>query len=701
MIVIQFLKIQSSISTFFLLLLLLTVSGECNNPLPDDNTLNSSPTAISLSLLNVSENQAIGTQVATFSTTDSDADDNHSYSLVSGEGASGNNNFTIKGTNLITNAVFDFETQNIYSIRVQSDDGNGGTFQMIFSVKINDIDENSPPTIITLSDLKVSENVAVGTLVGILTSIDPNADDTHSYSLATSAGNSDNAFFSISKDSLLVAGALDYESDSTLIVRIQSDDGNRNTLQMTFDISVINIDEHPPSIMPAAYSISEFASIGDTVGQVLASANIGIASYRLVSGNITGAFKISDDGLITVASFLDFETLSTYTLGIEVRDKADNSVAANFSIIVRDTSFQLLSTDNVSDNGTLKLSRAISVSTAVVSGTTYLFVAGFADDGISVFSVAVDGTLTNVDNISDSEDLELDGIYSLSTAIISGTPYLFGAGFLDNGISIFSVDAGGTLTNVDNISDNGTLKLDEARSISTIVISGITYLFVAGSGDNGVSVFSVAANGTLMNVDNISDNGTLKLSRATSVSTAVVSGMTYLFVSGLGDDGISVFSVAADETLMNVDNVSDNDTLELDGVFSLSTAVVSGTTYLFVVGNYDDGISVFSVASDGTLINVDNISDNGTLALNGSVFLSTAVLSGITYLFVSGLQNDGISIFSVATDGSLINVASIFDNETLKLDGARSVSTAVISGATYLFVAGLVDSGVSVFRIVD
>ena len=195
----------------------------------------------------------------------------------------------------------------------------------------------------------------------------------------------------------------------------------------------------------------------------------------------------------------------------------------------------------------------------------------------------------------------------MTTAVIGGTTYLFVAGFFDDGVSVFSVAADGTLTNVDNVTDGGTLELDGAVGVTTAVVAGTTYLFVAGAGDSGVSVFSVAADGTLTNVDNVTDDATLELDGAFAVTTAVVGGTTYLFVAGFDDDGVSVFSVAADGTLTNVDNVTDDGALELDGAIVVTTAVVGGTTYLFVTGQVDDGVSVFSVAADGTLTNVDNV----------------------------------------------------------------------------------------------
>src|SRR6476620_432916 len=97
----------------------------------------------------------------------------------------------------------------------------------------------------------------------------------------------------------------------------------------------------------------------------------------------------------------------------------------------------------------------------------------------------------------------------------------------------------------------------------------------------------------------------------------------------------------------NVDDAS-NASLELDGATGITTAVVNGTTYVFVAGNVDDGISVFSLAANGTLTNVFNITDAGALELDGSIRLTTAVVGGTTYLFSTGNIDDGVSVFSVA-----------------------------------------------------
>lgn len=363
----------------------------------------------------------------------------------------------------------------------------------------------------------------------------------------------------------------------------------------------------------------------------------------------------------------------------------------------------LNSTVNVVDGGALELAGAFGVTTAVVSGTTYLFVAGFNDDGVSVFSVASDGTLTNVFDLADTGVFALDGARSLSVAEVGGTPYLFVAGSEDDGISVFSIAAGGSLTHVNTVTEAGdpALALNGVFSITTAVVGTTTYLFAAGFLDDGVSVFSVANNGTLTEVDTVSDDMTRALDGAFDVATAEVGAATYLFVTGRNDDGVSVFSVATNGTLTDVTTVSDDVTRALAGAQGVTTAEVGGTTYLFVSSRDDDGISVFSVATNGTLTDVDAVfdTDDAALELDGARKLTTTEVGGVTYLIVTGEVDAGISVFSVATGGTLTNVANVPDAGALLLNGPIGVTATEVDGDSFLFVAGRDDNGVSGFLL--
>lgn len=104
------------------------------------SVLNQPPTDIALSVSAIAENNAIGAIIGTLSTTDADAGDTFIYELVAGFGD--NASFTIDGANLKAGIAFDYETKNSYSIRVKSTDSKGGSFEKVFTITINDVDES-------------------------------------------------------------------------------------------------------------------------------------------------------------------------------------------------------------------------------------------------------------------------------------------------------------------------------------------------------------------------------------------------------------------------------------------------------------------------------------------------------------------------------------------------------------------------------
>jgi hypothetical protein len=199
---------------------------------------NSAPTGITLSATSVAENVSAGTVVGTFSPVDTDsAGDPYTYSFVSGAGDTDNAAFTIDGNQLKINASPDFEAQPSYSIRVEVNDGKGGSFVKTFTITVTNVDE--APTDIALSNDKVFEAAPVGTEIGIFTTSDPEG-GAFTYELVTSFG--DNAAFLISVDKLLINEVPDY-SKPTYSIKVRSTDSSGLYFEKQFTIHVIDRSE--------------------------------------------------------------------------------------------------------------------------------------------------------------------------------------------------------------------------------------------------------------------------------------------------------------------------------------------------------------------------------------------------------------------------------------------------------------------------
>ncbi|MBN1789682.1 MAG: tandem-95 repeat protein [Bacteroidales bacterium] len=128
---------------------------------------------------------------------------------------------------------------------------------------------NAPPTDITLSPTSVNENAASGTEVGTLTTTDPDAEVTFTYTLVSGAGSDDNSSFSISGDKLVTAGVFDFETKAAYTVRVRSTDGSAGFIEEAFAIAVNDVNEAPVAVNNA-YTFNEGSNNNITAPGVLA-----------------------------------------------------------------------------------------------------------------------------------------------------------------------------------------------------------------------------------------------------------------------------------------------------------------------------------------------------------------------------------------------------------------------------------------------
>ena len=197
-------------------------------------TGNSAPTDILLSSTSIEENKPIATDIGMFEALDIDGGP-HTYSLTDGAGSSDNAKFIIEENVLKANAVFDFETKQNYTIRVQATDEAGGEFDKQFTISISDA--NDPPTDIALSNNEVKENLPSGATVGVLSVTDIDAEDVHVFSLPD--GEVNNNLFSIEETLLVTNATFDFEgSQNRFTVRVGVTDGGGAFWDKDFDVFV-------------------------------------------------------------------------------------------------------------------------------------------------------------------------------------------------------------------------------------------------------------------------------------------------------------------------------------------------------------------------------------------------------------------------------------------------------------------------------
>ena len=95
------------------------------------------PSDILLSKTDFNENVAPG-QVITLGVQDPDIGDEHEFGLVAGTGGEDNAMFTLVGNELRSNATYDFEANNTFSVLISATDISGLSVAKAFTITIND-----------------------------------------------------------------------------------------------------------------------------------------------------------------------------------------------------------------------------------------------------------------------------------------------------------------------------------------------------------------------------------------------------------------------------------------------------------------------------------------------------------------------------------------------------------------------------------
>jgi mRNA-degrading endonuclease HigB of HigAB toxin-antitoxin module len=295
--------------------------------------VNEAPTAVSLSPDSVPENVEIGTVVGVLATEDPDEGDTHTYSLVEGDGDDDNAAFIIDGNELRTAVELDFETKDTYLIRVQSTDAGGLSVEQTLVITVTDVNEQ--PEGIQLAPNIVSAGSEVGDVVGQLSTIDPDAGDTHEYSLVSGDGDNDNASFEIDGHELKIAAELDLSAQTTYQIRVRSTDAGGLSVDQTL---VVVANEAPTEVSLSPDSVQENVEIGTVVGEFTTDdPNAGDShTYSLVEGegdDDNAAFTIDGNQLRTAVE-LDYETKDTYLIRVVSTDAGGLSVEQALVIAV-------------------------------------------------------------------------------------------------------------------------------------------------------------------------------------------------------------------------------------------------------------------------------------------------------------------------------------------------------------------------------
>jgi uncharacterized delta-60 repeat protein len=481
----------------------IVVAGCSNNGIYWDFALtrynsefNRNPTDISLSSNSISENAGANATVGTLSTTDPDAGNSFTYTLVVGSGDADNGSFNINGNSLRATSSFDFETKSSYTIRIRSTDQGGLFTEKVFTITV--INVNETPTDISLSSSSIAENAGANAVVGALSTTDVDAGNTFTYSLVTNAGDAENGSFNISGNSLRATDSFDFETKSSYTIRVRSTDQGGLFTEKMFTITVTNVNEAPMDIALSSSTIAENAGANAVVGTLSTSDPDGgnTFAYSLVSGTGStdnGSFNISGNSLRATSSF-DFETKSSYTIRVRSTDQGGLFSEKMFTITVtnvNETPMDIaLSSTSIPENAGANAVVGTLSTTDPDGGNTFAYslVTGAGDADNASFNISGNSLRAN-----DSFDFETKPSYTVRIRSADQNGLFVEKAFAIQVVNVnesptdISLSSNSVVENAGSNATVGTLSTADVDAGNTFV-----YSLVAGAGDTDNAAFNVS-----------------------------------------------------------------------------------------------------------------------------------------------------------------------------------------------------------------
>ncbi|HEY9644191.1 MAG TPA: hypothetical protein V6C57_27100, partial [Coleofasciculaceae cyanobacterium] len=235
-----------------------------------------------------------------------------------------------------------FGSSPTFNLQTTVSDGTATSAAQTVTVNLTQIPQpsNSAPTGINLSNSAVNENVAANSVIGSLSSVDPDANNTFTYTLVAGTGDTDNGAFLIVGDQLQVKTSPDFEAKPNLSIRLRTTDQGGLSFDKVLAIAVNNINEAPTNLslsntqvaenVPANTVIGTFATVDPDTGNTF--------TYSLVAGTgdtDNAAFTITDNQL-KINTSPDFETKSSYNIRVQTTDQNGLTFIKPLTVTVQD-----------------------------------------------------------------------------------------------------------------------------------------------------------------------------------------------------------------------------------------------------------------------------------------------------------------------------------------------------------------------------
>lgn len=317
-------------------------------------------------------------------------------------------------------------------------------------------------------------------------------------------------------------------------------------------------------------------------------------------------------------------------------------------------------TAQTANSGTATLSDLVLVPG---DGGTFLLPLGRNDDNFALFDLT-GGSLSLTTVMSDSTGVFERG-FTGDGISVGGREYFITTGFGRDGIDIFELESDNSVSFVRTLGDNPFLKLEDVTAIHTTSVFGKPTL-VTGTGlQTGLQVFWFSAAGNLGQTERLVPREIDGLTGITDIDSVQIDDRAFVAVAGAGSDSIGVFRISDNRKLNLLQTERDTGNTRFENVQALEIFESDERVFL-LAGGADDGVTLFEMNFRGKLVELETFADQFDTALKSVSSISVRVEGDTAYAYVGSLREGGVTelIIDLERTGNDIRGGAVKDTLT-------------------------------------
>jgi Ca2+-binding RTX toxin-like protein len=281
------------------------------------------------------------------------------------------------------------------------------------------------------------------------------------------------------------------------------------------------------------------------------------------------------------------------------------------------------------------------LETLQIGSTSALITLGRRETVLECFDLDAGGRIAGLGEITTAGGFQTP-IMALEPVALNGQQWVYASHLGENGLTAYTLSAAGQMTRAFSTTTGPGAQGADLSVIETVSVQGQNLLVTSSLLENAITSYRIASNGTLTEASRMGSLDGLGIEAPTALVQTVLNGQTYLVVAASGTDSLSVLHIDATGVMQVADHALGSMSTRLGQVSVLESVTINGQVFL-VAGGGDDGLSLLTLLPGGRLLHLAQIADSTDMTLNNVSALALHVENGVIEVFATGEGESGIT----------------------------------------------------------